>query len=132
TLEAAAQAPDRVSHLVLAGTAFPLSVAPALLDNSLNAPEEAIPKGNVFSHSTLYPPPSSLGTGTWVFGASRAHMRRVLASNTDTKVFHAGFKACDQYARGEKAMSAVTCPSLFLVGRQDRMAPPQSARALAR
>jgi pimeloyl-ACP methyl ester carboxylesterase len=46
-LEAAARAPDRVSHLVLCGTAFPMKVSPALLDNALNAPEKAIHMVNV-------------------------------------------------------------------------------------
>lgn len=130
-LEAAARAPQRVDRLVLAGAAVPMRVAPVLLDNSLNAPEKAIHMVNVFSHSTLCPPPSALGPGTWVAGASRALMRRVLASNTQTNVFHAGFAACDAYAGGEAAMRAVTCPTLFVVGRSDRMTPPKSARQLA-
>lgn len=130
-METAAQAPDRVSYVALAGTASPMRVAPALLENSLNAPEKAIHMVNVFSHSTLCPPPSSLGPGTWVSGASRALMRRVLASNTQTNVFHAGFTACDQYAGGDEAIDTISCPLLFLIGRHDRMTPPKSARALA-
>lgn len=130
-LEAAARAPDRVSHLVLCGTAFPMKVSPALLDNALNAPEKAIHMVNVFSHSTLCPPPSALGPGTWLYGSSRALMRRVLASNPAVNVFHTGFQACDRYAGGEQAMAAVQCPTLFLVGRHDQMTPPRAARALA-
>jgi len=130
-LETAAQAPHRVSHLVLAGIASPMRVAPALLEHSLHAPEKAIHMVNVFSHSTLCPPPSVFGPGTWVPGASRALMRRVLASNSETNVFHTGFIACDQYANGDQAMAAVTCPTLFVIGQHDRMTPPKSARALA-
>src|SRR5690606_17754368 len=37
-LEAAARAPQRVTHLALVGTAFPMKVSPALLDNALNNP----------------------------------------------------------------------------------------------
>ena len=130
-LQAAATAPERVSQLVLCGTAFPMKVSPALLDASVNAPEKAIHMVNVFSHSTLSPPPSALGPGTWLYGASRALMRRVLASNRSVNVFHTGFKACDSYAGGEQAMAAVQCPTLFIVGRHDQMTPPKSARALA-
>ncbi len=130
-LEAAARAPAHVSHLALAGTAFPMKVSPALLEASVKAPEKAIHMVNVFSHSTLSPPPSALGPGTWLYGASRALMRRVLASNRDSNVFYTGFKACDSYAGGEQAMPAVHCPTLFLVGRHDQMTPPKSARALA-
>ena len=131
-LQAAATAPERVSHLVLCGTAFPMKVSPALLDASLSAPEKAIHMVNVFSHSTLSPPPSALGPGTWLYGASRALMRRMLASNRAVNVFHTGFKACDDYAGGEQAMAAVQCHTLFVVGRHDQMTPPKSARALAR
>ena len=131
-LQAAATAPERVSHLVLCGTAFPMKVSPALLDASVSAPEKAIHMVNVFSHSTLSPPPSALGPGTWLYGASRALMRRMLASNRAVNVFHTGFKACDDYAGGEQAMAAVQCPTLFVVGRHDQMTPPRSARALAK
>jgi pimeloyl-ACP methyl ester carboxylesterase len=130
-LEAAARAPTRISHLALVGTAYPMKVSPALLDSALNAPEKAIHMVNVYSHSTLAPPPSALGPGTWLYGGSRALMRRVLASNRSANVFHTGFKACDSYAGGEAAIQAVRCPTLFLIGRHDQMTPPKSARALA-
>ena len=85
---------------------------------------------NVFSRSTLAPPPSALGPGTWVYGASMALGRRVLASNPRVNVFHRGFKACDSYANGEAAIAAITCPVLFLLGAQDQMTPPKAAQPL--
>ncbi|RFO96896.1 alpha/beta hydrolase [Rhodoferax lacus] len=129
-LEAAARAPMRVSQLVLVGTAFPMAVAPALLEASLNAPEKALQMVNVFSRSTLAPPPSALGPGTWVYGASLALGRRVLASNTEVNLFHTGFVACDSYRHGEAAMEQVSCPTLFVLGEQDQMTPPKAARGL--
>lgn len=129
-LEAAASAPERVSQLALVGTAFPMKVSPALLDASLNQPQQAIAMVNVFSHSTLAPPPSSLGPGTWLYGGSRALMRRVLASNTRHNVFHTGFKACDDYKAGEAQMGRVQCATLFIVGRFDQMTPPKAAGTL--
>src|SRR5512142_871481 len=89
-LEAAARLKERVTHLVLVGTAFPMKVSAALLDTSLSNPLKAIDMINVFSRSTLAPPPSALGPGTWVFGASVALARRVLASNPRVNVFHRG------------------------------------------
>lgn len=130
-LEAAARLPERVDRLALLGTAAPMRVAPALLEASVKEPEKAIHMVNVFSHSTLCPPPSALGPGTWLYGASRALMRRVLASNREVNVFHTGFKACDDYAGAEHALAQVRCPTLFVIGRGDRMTPPKSARALA-
>jgi len=130
-LETAARAPQRVSHLAMVGTAYPMAVSPALLDSSLNAPMKAIDMVNSFSHSMLAPPPSSLGPGTWLYGSSRALMRRVLASNREVNVFHVGFNACNDYANGEAAIAAVHCPVLFLLGAADQMTPPRAAKALS-
>ncbi len=129
-LEAASRAPDRVRQLVLVGTAFPMKVSPALLEASLSEPMKALTMVNVFSRATLAPPPSALGPGTWVFGASMALGKRVLASNATVNLFHAGFKACDSYANGELAMEKVTCPVLFVLGAVDQMTPPKAAQTL--
>lgn len=129
-VEAAAQAPDRVSHLAMVGTAFPMRVSPALLESSVSAPMKAIDMVNTFSHSTLAPPPSALGPGTWLYGGSRALMRRVLASNTQVNVFHTGFKACDDYRNGDAAMAQVACPVLFILGENDQMTPPKAAQSM--
>jgi pimeloyl-ACP methyl ester carboxylesterase len=129
-LEAAARAPQRVSQLVLVGTAFPMKVSPALLESSLNEPMKALEMVNIFSRSTLAPPPSAMGPGTWVYGASMALGRRVLASNPRVNLFHTGFVACDRYSQGEEAMALVTCPVLFVLGSVDQMAPPKAAQGL--
>ena len=129
-LEAASRLKDRVSHLVLVSTAFPMKVSPALLDASLNEPMKALNLVNVFSRSTLAPPPSGLGPGTWVYGASLALGRRVLASNSKVNVFHRGFQACDSYANGDLAMAGITCPVLFVLGAQDQMTQPKAAQGL--
>ncbi len=130
-LQTADDAPARVSQLVMVGTAYPMKVSPALLDSSLNQPMKAIDMVNVFSHSTLAPPPSTLGPGTWLLGGSRALMRRVLASNPRVNVFHRGFVACDRYDQGEQAMDRVQCPTLFLLGTHDQMTPPKAAKTLS-
>jgi pimeloyl-ACP methyl ester carboxylesterase len=103
-LHAASMASERgmhISHLAMVGTAYPMKVSPALLDASLNTPMKAIEMVNTYSHSMLAPPPSALGPGTWLYGGSRALMRRVyntaMASNTQENVFHIGFNACNSY-----------------------------------
>ena len=131
-LEAAALAPERVSHLVLVGTAAPMRVSAALLEASQHQPQKAIAMVNQFSHSTLAPPPSTLGPGTWVYGGSQALMRRVLASNPVVNVFHRGFVACDSYNGGEAAMARVKAPTLFVLGNKDQMTPPKAAQPLIR
>jgi len=131
-LATTARAPERVTHLAMVGTAYPMKVSPALLAGALETPLRAIDQINVFSHSSLAPPPAS-GPGTWLPGGARALMRRVLASNREANVFHTGFKACDDYAGGDAAMDAVAAtdrPVLFLLGAADQMTPPRAARAL--
>ncbi len=129
-LEAASRLKDRITHLVLVGTAFPMKVSPVLIDASLNEPEKALTMINVFSRNTLAAPPSALGPGTWVYGLGMALGRRVLASNTKVNVFHRGFKACDSYANGEAAIAQITCPVLFVLGAQDQMTLPKAAQTL--
>ena len=129
-LEAASRTPERVSQLVLVGVAFPMKVSPALLDSALNDPLKALTMVNVFSRATLAPPPSALGPGTWVYGASMALGRRVLASNPRVNLFHTGFLACDRYTHGEEAMAQVTCPVLLVLGSQDQMTPLKAAQGL--
>jgi pimeloyl-ACP methyl ester carboxylesterase len=129
-LEAAARLKDRVSHLALVGTAYPMKVSPALIEASMNDPVKAMTMVNVFSRSTLAAPPSAMGAGTWVYGTGMALGRRVLASNTAVNVFHRGFVACDSYARGEAAMAEVACPVLFLLGAVDQMTTPKAAQGL--
>ena len=129
-LEAASRLMERVTHLVLVGTAYPMKVSPVLIETSLSDPMKALSMVNVFSRSTLAAPPSALGPGTWVFGASMALGKRVLASNTLVNVFHRGFVACDRYTNGEQAMAAITCPVLFVLGAQDQMTQPRAAQTL--
>jgi pimeloyl-ACP methyl ester carboxylesterase len=129
-LEAAARLKQRVTHLVLVGTAFPMKVSPALLEASVHDPEKGIRMINVFSRNTLAPPPSALGPGTWVYGTFVALNRRVLRSNPKVNVFHLGFNACNTYANGENAIAEVTCPILFLLGAQDQMTQAKAAQPL--
>ena len=129
-METAARLKDRITHVALVGTAFPMKVSPALIEASLNDPMKALQMVNVFSRATLAAPPSVLGPGTWVYGASMALGRRLLASNPHVNIFHRGFVACDSYANGLEAIAAVTCPLLFVLGETDQMTPPRAAQSL--
>ena len=129
-LETAARLKDRITHAILVGTAFPMKVSPALIEASLNEPMKALQMVNVFSRATLSAPPSALGPGTWVYGASMALGKRVLASNPQVNIFHRGFVACDSYQRGLEAMAQVTCPVLFVLGALDQMTPAGAAQSL--
>jgi pimeloyl-ACP methyl ester carboxylesterase len=129
-LQTAANLANRISQLVLVGTAYPMRVSPALLESSRSEPHKAIQMVAQYSHATLAPPPSALGPGTWLLGGSQALMRRVLASNPNENIFYIGFNACDQYDKAEEAMAHVTCPTLFVLGQKDQMTLPKAAQGL--
>ena len=129
-IEAAARLKQRITHVALVGTAFPMKVSPALLEAAQHDPEKAIHMISVFSWSTLAPPPSALGPGTWIWGASKALNRRVLRSNPEVNVFHRGFVACDRYANGLQAVAQLTCPLLFVLGKADQMTQARAAQPL--
>ena len=129
-MELAGREPGLVNQLVLIGAAFPMKVSDALLEGSITGPLKAMEMVNVFSRSTLAAPPSVLGPGTWVYGGSLALAKRVFASNTNANVFHASFKACNDYTGGETAMAKVQCPVMFILGSVDQMTPPKAALGL--
>lgn len=132
-LEASARLGERVTHLAMVGVGYPMRVTDALLDASLNHPRKGIDMIYQYSWNTLAPPPSALGPGTWVHGASVALSRRLLAGNTKENIFHLGFVACDSYCGGEDAMKKVAstpCKVLFALGERDQMTPPKAAARL--
>jgi pimeloyl-ACP methyl ester carboxylesterase len=124
-LEAAARAPERVSHLVMVATAYPMKVSEALLNTARDAPHRAIDMVNAFSHSTLGPKPAYPGPGAWVPGGFRALMRRVLAGQRGTNLFLHDFTLCDRYANGLQAAARVTCPATLILGERDQMTTPR-------
>ncbi len=128
-LEAAARAPERVTHRAMVGAAYPMQVSPALIRASLETPQDAIGRVARWSHARQLPSTAPF-TASELQEASQALMQAVLASNPGTNLMHTGFKACDDYRNGEAAMARVECPSLFLLGAQDVMTPPQAAARL--
>jgi pimeloyl-ACP methyl ester carboxylesterase len=122
--------PNRIKHLALLGTAAPMQVSPILLETSVSAPLKAIDMVNTFSHSMLAPPPSSLGPGTWLYGSSRALMRRVQTSNKSFNLFHLGFTACNEYKNALAGVSIASAAILFIAGKFDQMTPPKAAKPL--
>ena len=129
-LEAAARAPQRVTRLVMIGSAYPMKVSEALLNTARDAPLRAIDMVNVLSHSTLAAKPSFPGPGMWLHGSNRALMRRVQAAQTGTNLFHHDFGVCDRYAGAMRAAGQVRCPVSFILGELDQMTPPKAAREL--
>ena len=130
-LEAAARAPERITRLVLLGTAYPMKVSDALLDTAREAPLKAIDMVNALSISTPASKPSYPGPGMWVHGGNQAMMRNQQALSQDVNLFEHDFKLCDAYAGGAAAMSKVQCPVTLITGTRDQMTPPKATKELA-
>lgn len=130
-LQAAAQAPARVRHLAMLGTAYPMAVSPAMLATALTDPLRAIDMVNAFSHSSHANKPSFPGPGAWLHGSNRALMRRMQAGADGVNLFHHEFGICDRYANGLQAAAAVRCPVTVVLGERDQMTVPRQAATIA-
>ncbi len=130
-LEAAARAPERVRHLVMVGTAYPMKVSAALLDAARTDPLAAIDSVNTFSHATLAAKPAYPGPGSWLHGGNRALMRRMQGTQRETNLFLNDFEVCDRYRGGLAAAARVACPVTFVLGTRDQMTQPGQAGELA-
>ncbi|MES2019446.1 MAG: alpha/beta hydrolase [Pseudomonadota bacterium] len=128
-LEASHMAPQRVSHLAMLGTTYPMKVSDALLETSKNDEQAAIDMVNIFSHSTMAHKPSCPGPGFSVMGGARRLMQRMSQINPQ-QLFYTDFFACNAYANGQLAAEAVRCPVLFLFGAKDMMTPARSTKLL--
>jgi pimeloyl-ACP methyl ester carboxylesterase len=130
-LEAAGRAPERITRLVMLGTAYPMKVSDVLMKTSLEAPLKAIDMVNVFSHASTAAKPSFPGPGTWLHGANRALMRRVQSGRPELNLFHHDFGVCDGYAHGLEAAAQVRCPASLVLGDRDQMTSPKQAATIA-
>ena len=130
-LEAAGRAPERVTRLLMLGTAYPMAVPKALLELSISAPLKAIDRVVSFSFSTLAAKPSYPGPGVWLRGAGRQLMRQVLQHGHDAMLFHNDFAACDRYGHGLEAAALLRCPAHLVLARDDQMTPTRATRELA-
>ncbi len=130
-LEAAGTAPDRIKHLALLATAYPMKVSEALLATARQDPLAAMKMVNTWSISSTASKPGFPSPGNWLHGSSLALMRRVQAAGRGANVFLNGFEVCNAYATGLEAAARVCCPTTCLVGRADQMTPPRAAHALA-
>ena len=130
-LEAAGRAPARIERLVMVGTAYPMTVSPALLEAGEHDPFAAIDNVNALSISTLAGKPSYPGPGVWLHGADRILARRLQMGQRDANLFLTDFRVCDRYRGGLEAAARVTCPTTMVLGGRDQMTWPKHASALA-
>lgn len=123
-LDAASREPDRIRHLSLLGSAVPMPVSPQLLDMAANQPDAACRMVTLWSHTPGFLLTGSGGHGVWGAGKTLAVMRR------NRHTLAGDLENCNRYAGGLAAAARVSCPSLLVLGRRDRMTPLRSVQAL--
>lgn len=116
-LEAAARAPQRVTHLALLGVTYPMKVADELLETARNDEARAIDMVTKWSHSRGY--------------ADTEPLRQLMLGMAGRQLLHTDLAACNRYDGGDAAAAKVDCPTLFIFGASDVMTPPKTAAHLS-
>ena len=124
-LSVAGRYPDRVSKLVMIGTAFPMVVGEYFLNKAKDNDPAAYQMMIDWSHSR----PSHMGAsevpGLWMLG----HGLRTVQQAGDDTLFK-GLSICNSYDGGFDAAARLTCPVLFILGDKDMMTMPRAAQKL--
>lgn len=124
-LEAAARHPQRVGRLALLGSSTPMPVSDTLLGMAQKNPDSACRMIMKYSHTPQFYLTGGGGHGVWGPGATLAIMRRsppgVLAIDLDN---------CNRYQHGLEAAAGISCPTLLVVARRDRMTPARNVQPL--
>ncbi len=126
-LETAARNPSRADALVLVGTAVPMPVHDSILDLSSQNKHVAIDLLTSGGHSPAAHLGGNENPGMWMIGG---FMR--LMESAAPGVLHCDLKACAGYLGGVESASAVTCPTLLILGENDRLTPVRATRELAK
>ncbi len=125
-LECAARHQDRVRALALVGTALRMPVHPDLLAATAaedHLAHELITDWSLGRRAHLG---GSAAIGMWMAGGADA-----LLDSVAYGVLATDLEASNAYAGAEQAAAGVRCPTLVLLGGDDRMTPRRSGEALA-
>lgn len=124
-LELAATRPEVVADLVLVGAAAAMPVHPALLE----AAEANDPLAAELICGWAHASSSKIGghdaPGMWMVGEGRS-----LIHQCENGVLHTDLAACNAYAGALEAAAKVECPTLLILGSEDKMTPLKGAQPL--
>ncbi len=124
-LETAARYPQKISKLVMVGTAVPMAVSDMLLNAAVANDHAAFDMVNIWGHTAAAQIGSNPLPGVWMAGD---FLRLLERSKRD--VLGNDLKACNDYKDGIAAAAKVTCPALLLLGKNDMMTSPKMTKEL--
>ena len=124
-LETAARFPSRVRALALLGAAPRMPVHPELLAAAEANEPLAYDLVTSWGHGPTGHVGGNLAPGLWLMGGGERLLERSVPG-----VLHRDLAACNAYDGGAAA-ARVACPTLVVLGSDDRMTPAKAGRKLA-
>jgi pimeloyl-ACP methyl ester carboxylesterase len=125
-LETAAQFPGRIRALALLGVAPRMPVHPDLLAAAEANEPLAYDLITSWGHGRTGHVGGNRAPGLWLMGGGMRLLER-----SGPGVLHRDLAACDAYANGMAAAGRVACPTMLILGSDDRMTPAKAGRKLA-
>ena len=127
-LECAASLGNRLRALALLGVAPSMPVHPDLMTAAAADDPLAFELITSWGHGSTGHRGGNRAPGLWLLGGGGRLLQR-----SKPGVLHRDLAACNAYeaARGLDVAARIACPSLVLLGTQDRMTPPKAGRELA-
>ena len=125
-LETAARGGVRVEALALLGFVPEMRVHPDLLAAARAGDHATVELMTSWSLSAQAQLGSNLAPGLWLTGGTLRLLERA-----DPVSLAADLAACDSYRGAEKGAAQIGCPTLLLLGGDDRMTPASRGKALA-
>ena len=124
-LDCAARHQERLRALALLGSTAPMPVADALLEAAGANEHAAFDTLTTFGYSKRHQYGGNSNPGIWMIGATLRLFERSAPG-----VLHADLNACNQYDSGVERAASLQCPTLAIVGIEDRLTPLRGARGL--
>lgn len=127
SLEVAARHPQRVAKLALLGIAPRMPVHPDLIEAAEKDPALAREMIVDWAHGARGRIGGNRAAGLWIANTAR----RLIDSVGAGGVLARDLKACDAWTGGAAAAAKIACPTLLILGAEDRMTPARAGKELA-
>ncbi len=124
-LELASRTNSLANQIALVGINVPMPVSDQLLETAKNNPKVAYQLVNQYSFSGR----AKLGKND-IPGLSMQGISLKLMNRAQPGVLHADFVACNTYDKGISSAQKIKCPSILLLGSQDKMTPASRTQSL--
>lgn len=124
-LDCAARHPQRVRALAMVGTTSPMPVSEAILDAAKANDHAAFDMLTQWGYSKRHQYGGNHTPGIWMIGSTLR-----LFEQSRPGVLYCDMSACNNYTAGLERATKVSCPTLLVLGKEDRLTPARSTGPL--